>query len=351
MPPPSLTRPLRRLRADGALEVLGAREPALGAPTVLLARALCRFERVRTPAGLGRGAALGVARLHARTRAPFAGAASAIARTGQGFGVWWWDGAEVARRLTAAGVTDPVRLRPEAAAETAGDGWRLLRGDGGYEAQRWEAGALTDSAWRRGPFDAAAWRNLVRDAGPAEPPGAQPPVFVSGAPYGRRFVRGEGEGGGPVPWALAAGAASLCLTAFLLGQGAGAARRDGRLRAETARLEAASQRSIRPELAARARRLEALGRLVDAPGPIETLILARTRLRRFGLEVSGFDATAGELTVNVPDTAAAGVDLLVEELQAGASPFADVRPSLDRAARSLVLRMRVRPPAAQTARR
>lgn len=350
MPPPSLTRPLRRLRADSALETLPTRESSVRSPTVLIARALCRFERVRTPAGLGRRAALAAARLHARTRAPFAGAASAVARTDEGFGVWWWDAAAVGRGLAAAGVTGPVRLRPEAAAQAAGEGWRLLRTDGGYEAQRWRGGGLTDSAWRRRPFDPAAWRNLVRGDGPAEPPAPQPPVFTPAAPYGRRFVRGEGEGGGAPAWTAAAALASLCLTAFLLGQGVGAQRRDARLREEIARLEADPRRGRRPELAARARRLEALGRLVDAPGPLETLALARARLRPFGLEVTGFDAAAGELVVSVPDTAAAGVDLLVEELQA-TPPFADVRPSLDRAARRLTLRMRVRPPAAQAARR
>lgn len=350
MLPPLLTRPIRRLRADGAVETVAAREPALGTATVLLARSLCRFERVRTPPSLGRSAAAAAARLHARARAPFSRSGSAVVRHPEGFGVWWWDAARIEPLLEAAGVSLPVRLRPEAAAQAGPDGWRLLTEAGGLEAQRWQGGDLVESAWRRGAFDEAAWRGVAQGEGPAPPPPVQRPLFVTGAAYGRRFLRGQGERSQLAAAALAAGLTSLCLTTFLAGQGVGAMRRGAKARAEIVRLETAPGRSLRPELAARARSLGALTRMVDPPGPLETLIVARTRLAALGLEVSGFDARRDTLTVSVPDSAAAGVDLLVQALQTR-TPFFDVRPQLDRGARRLTLQMRIRPVGGQEARR
>lgn len=344
MLPDFLTRPVLRLRADGSVDAPGPREAALGAPTLLLARGLCRFERFRAPAGLSRRAALSAARLYARTRAPFAAAGSALARTGSGYGVWWWDAAQVEALVAQAGVDTPVRLRPEAAGQVAGDGWRILRGEG-FEAQRWAGDSLEESAWRRTPFDAPAWRGVSRQStpegpsAPAAPPLARPAVFTARSPYAARFVR-ESDLRAALPAAATALlVGSLGASAFFLGQGLTAARRDHGLRAEVAAREASPAASRRPELAARARGLDALARVTDRPGPLARLLEAQRLLARFDLRVTGFDAQAGELSVSVPATAAAGVDLLVEELQASHA-FTDVRPSLDREAHTLTLRMR-----------
>ena len=347
MLPSFLTRPVLRLRADGAIEAPGPREPAIGAPTVWLARALCRFERFRAPAALSRRAALAAARVHARTRAPFARADHVLARTASdGLAVWWWDAAEVERLLDEAGVEPPARVRPEAAGQAAGmDCWRVVRGDG-FEAQRWRSGALEQSVWRRDGFDARAWSALARlaagedDDVPAQPPPPRPAVFTARSAYASRLVR-EGDFQAALPGAaLALVVASLGASAFFAGQGLAAARRDGALRTETAAREAAAVRSRRPELAARARGLETLARVTDRPGPLERLLQAQRLLSRFDLRVTGFDAAADQLSVGVPATAAAGVDLLVEELQAQPG-FADVRPSLDRDTHTLTLRMRL----------
>ncbi len=345
MLPPFLTRPVRRLSADGALAEAGPREAALGRPTVLLARGLCRFERFRAPAGLSRSAALAAARLHARTRAPYALPASALARRGSEFGVWWWDAGGVAALLQAAGLAEPVRLRPEAAGQAAGEGWRVLRGPDGWEAQRWEDGFLQQSAWRRSPFDAAAWSGFARvapvEAGPppSAPPAATAAIYTGGSAYRARFVHEhELRTLGP-PLALAAAALSLGLSAFFVGQGVTLARRDGALRRAVAVREAAPAVSRRPELAARARGLAALAAVVDRPGPLVRLEEARARLSRFGLKVTGFDARPGELAVTTSASAVAGVDLLAEELESSPG-LRDVRPSLDRETRRLTLRMR-----------
>ena len=299
-------------------------------------------------AGLSRRAALAAAQVHARTRAPFVSAGHALARTADGgFGVWWWDAAEVDRRLDEAGVERPVRLRPEAAGQAAAtaDGWRVLRGEG-FEAQRWAAGSLEGSAWRRGAFDAPAWSAFARlaaaegVAAPAAAPAAHAPIFTAGSPYAARFVR-EGELRAALPGAaLVLVVLSLGASAFFAGQGLAVARRDSALRTEIAAREAAAPRSRRPELAARARGLTALARVTDRPGPLVRLLEAQRLLARFGLRVTGFDAGADELSVSVPATAAAGVDLLVEELSAQPQ-FADVRPTLDQDAHTLTLRMRV----------
>ena len=344
MLPSFLTRPVLRLRADGAVDAPGPREAALGPPTLLLARGLCRFERFRAPAGLSRRAGLAAARIHARTRAPFATAGHALARTGSGYGVWWWDGAQVDAMILRAGVELPVRLRPEAAGQAVEEGWRILRGDG-YEAQRWAGGSLQESAWRRTPFDPPAWSAFARLASgdgapaPAAPPPVRPPVFTAASPYAARFVR-ETDLRAALPTAVVAVlVASLGASAFFLGQGLAAAHRDGALRTEVAAREAAPAASRRPELAARARGLDALARVTDRPGPLVRLLEAQRLLARFDLRVTGFDAQAGELAISVPASAAAGVDLLVEELEASRT-FTDVRPSLDRDAHTLTLHMR-----------
>lgn len=332
-----LTRPLRRLNADGALETLTAREPALGRPTILMARSLCRFERVRSPVGMARNAALAAARLHAVIRAPFSAPGSAIARRGGELAVWWWDQGAAAAALAAAGVAGPLRLRPEAAAQAAGEGWRILREPDGYEAQLWRDGVLAESTWRRTPFDAGAWRTLTRSHDPA--PAARPPIWEPGSPYGRRFVeRHDLAARGPA-LVIGALALSLLLSAFLAGRGAGHLRRDRLLQAQIS--AAGPVRSVRPQLAARAAALTQLASRVDAPGPLQNLAEARLRLEPFGLRVTGFDAQPDELTVSVPGSAVAGVDLLVQALEA--SPrFRDVRPTLDREAGRLSLRMSVR---------
>lgn len=336
---PLLTRPVLRLRADGVAEPLELREPALGPRTVLLSRALCRFERVRSPERLRRRSAVAAARLHALTRAPMAAADSAVAGRGGDFGIWWWDRAEVERLMAAAGLKGAVRLRPEAAAQGGADGWRVVRSDGGYEAQLWEGGYLADTAWRRRPFDAAAWRALTRDAA-SEPPPAQPLLFSRRASYGGRFVEARALPGRAGQWAAAGAMAALCLGVFFLGQGVSAVRRDGQTRAEIGRLERSAVPGRELQLAARARRLRALGQLIDRPGAVETLADARALLARFGLPMIRFDARRDELSVDVPASAAVGVDLLVEELEA--SPrFSHVRPTLDREGRRLTLTMAV----------
>ncbi len=345
MLPSFLTRQVLRLRADGDAQAAGPREPALGAPTVWLARGLCRFERFRPPPGLSRRSALAAARVHARTRAPFARAGYALARAPDGFGVWWWDAEQTERLLADAGVEAPVRLRPEAAGQAVGlDGWRVVRGDG-YEAQRWAGGSLEASAWRRTPFDAAAWSGFGRLAGgdeaaPTSPPAAQPVMAVPRSPYGARFVREVDAASSLRAATLALLVASLGASGFFLGQGLAAARRGAALRTEIAARESAAPRSRRPELAARARRLDVLAQVVDRPGPLARLVDAQRVLSRFGLRVTAFDAGRDELSVSVPASAAAGVDLLVEEMQARPE-FTDVRPTLDRDTHTLTLRMRV----------
>ena len=247
--------------------------------------------------------------------------------------------------VARAGVELPVRLRPEAAGQAVEEGWRVLRGDG-YEAQRWVSGSLQESAWRRAPFDGPAWSAFARlssgdgPPAPAAPPPPRPAVFTAASPYAARFVRDTDLRAALPALAVAGLAASLGLSAFFLGQGLTAARRDRGLRTEIAAREAAPAASRRPELAARARGLDALARLTDRPGPLVRLLEAQRLLARFDLRVTGFDARAGELSVSVPAAAAAGVDLLVEELEATRS-FRDVRPSLDRDAHVLTLHMRV----------
>ena len=345
MLPSFLTRPVRRLGADGRLQVTALRAPALGPPLVILARGLCRFERFSAPEGLSRRAALAAARLHASARRPYSASAFALARQGREFGVWWWDAARVGAAL--AELDAPVRVRPEAAAQAVGAGPRVLRAEAGYEAQAWDGGFLVGSLWLRNGFDAASWSAFARGAGPpaggAQLPTPQRAILTAGSAYGARFVDER-----RMPsWAPAASwgavALSLALSAFFTGQGVAAMRRDRTLQVELTAREASAglEGGRRADLMRRGRDLSVLARRIDRPGPLARLAEAQRTLARFDLKVLRFDAGPDDLTLVVPGDAVAGVDLVVEELEASGF-FTEVTPSLDRATRRLTLKMRVR---------
>lgn len=355
MPSDFLTRSIDLLGPDGALRRTGLTELALSQPTVLIARERCRFELFRAPPGLTGGPALAAARIHAQAQAPYELAGGCMARKGGLFGLWWWDASWVTEQLGIHGLGPQTRVLPEAMAQPEADGWRVVKGASGYEAQAWMGGFLTGSSWRRRPFDAPSWSAFTRmrqeayaDA-PEAPPAPQALPYTWRSPYRRTLVTAQ-QAAGPLPLvASIAGLLLLGTTALMLGQGLALKHEHAAVRQQLAFLQGRPQANQQPRLAAEAQKLRLLQALTARPDPLMLVGQAQRILRPFNLKIIAFEANPQEVTVTVPGEAVAGIDLLTEELEA--SPyFTRVTPSLDRQKRLLILKMGVKgaPPVSKT---
>jgi hypothetical protein len=347
MPSSFLTRSIDLLDPEGGIAPTGLTEVALSQPSILVARERCRFELFRAPPGLGASAALAAARLHAEARAPYDQPGTCLTRQGDLFGMWWWDQGWAAERLASAGAPLDARLLPEAMAQPEADGWRILRGASGYEAQSWNNGFLTASSWRRRPFDQQSWSAFARQRqdslapAPETPPPAQSLPYTWRSLYRRRLVTAR-SAEGILPLAVSVTALLLVgVTALLIGQGLKMKQEDARVKRELAFEQSRPHFSQRPRLTAESQRLQALQAAAGRPDPILLVGQAQRILQPFHLKVTSFEATADEITVTVPAEAVAGIDILTEELQA--SPyFTNIRPTLDRGKKQLILRMTVK---------
>ncbi len=140
----------------------------------MLSRALCRYKFFRPPVGLRGGRLASAARTFAQAHAPFERSGSLLMRTPLGVGVWWWDEARVA---AACGGKPPREAAPETVLRAAGEGWRIINCEEGFEAQYWEAGALLGSSWRRAEFTREQWTAFALGLeAPAAPPPEMPPT-------------------------------------------------------------------------------------------------------------------------------------------------------------------------------
>lgn len=222
------------LREDGSLlDASGRPVDAAAVRTLALSRALCRFHAFHPPAGLSSRQFAQAARVAAESSTPFEDSGSLILRAGDGAAIWFWDRARIAE------LFEPrvIEMAPESVFSAADEGWRVVEGVDGYEAQYWRDGALRASTWRRRPFDATQWTLFVQgvdgasEPAPVAPPQAESPVFDGGR-WRRAIVKA------PLSWADAergAAGAAFCaagVAAFLVGQ---ALRLDADARADTAR--------------------------------------------------------------------------------------------------------------------
>lgn len=133
-------------------------------------RNLCRFEYLERPAGLRRQQFEAASLLRAEHKAPFVDAGSMVIRGRDGVGIWWWDAgawASLAHGPQGDPHHAPGRDLPESLCANLPDGWHHIHLDHGYEARLIRGQMVIASVWRRSPFGAAEWQEVVALADPA----------------------------------------------------------------------------------------------------------------------------------------------------------------------------------------
>ncbi len=346
---------VERLGADGRFETLvhGSALSRLRPTVVLLDRELCAFSLFPT-AALPRGRRAQAARLHARLASPYVVGGSALVRTGQDYGVWWWDLARVQTALVERFGRSAVAVRPETLAQPTGQGWRQVKLRHGYEAQFWSADGLVASAWRAARFDPQAWSMFARLQRTAEatetPPVPQTlPLSLSGEAF--RITASEISREQAIGAAAAGAAVVACSTAlFLTGQGLALSREaDGRL------AEAAAIRERTPSSAGTAgvvsdrQRLQAFRAIEEQTSPVSAAGAAIGIATLYELEPRSLDVDGELLTLTLPYAALEESEALIREFEQSGY-FYEVQPRTDAARQALVMEMKIRgaapPPAA-----
>lgn len=345
-----LTPRVERLSHDGAIDVVhpgGALGRMLRRPVLLLARDLCAFDLFQTavlPGSRRRQAAV----LHARVSAPYVRSGSALSKTGDDFGVWWWDADRVDALLATRAITARPLISPETLAQPRGEGWRIVRLKLGYEAQLWRSKALVASAWRRERYDPAAWSAFVRLQRAAEPAPDSPPApadlpiaFDNRDAFALAPVELTREqmallGGG----GLAFG--SLCFSAFLFGQGYQLSKDTEQVEAKTAEIRAATPRAAAVRnLDASQKKLVTYRQIEEQTNPLSAAGAAIGILAFHDLTPTSVNAETETLSFTLPYAAIEQVAVLVEELE-NSGYFHDVQPRTDGTAQTLTLEMKVR---------
>lgn len=321
---------LERLDADGGLTTVSEGSTPFLPPVALVDRRLCVFERFATPA-TGRSAKA-AARVYGRTAAPFERSAFVMTPCPGGYGLWWWDADQVDGLLGARFSRGLPATAPETLAQPAGVGWRHVRLQGGYEAQRWEGGRLVASAWRPTAFDDGSWSNFTRTAvepgeeAPERPPAAQTlPTVASPELIAIGARGGSVENYGQIAAVFAVGL-SLGLGAFFGGQ---AWRLDGlaeRAEAETALLAATQPAGDLARLRTQLAQLDSFANLLDRPDPSASLAIAVGVLQLYGVPPLSFGADAERVRIELPYSALGIAPELAGQF-AAAGGFRDVRIS------------------------
>lgn len=179
-----LTPPVSRLAADGKISALhpGGILGQLRRPVLLVSRDLCAFSLFEAST-LPRARRRQAAKLYARTASPYDISVANLVKSGDDFGIWWWDLERVASLIQTATRASPV-LRPETLAQPIGSGWRIVKLEQGYEAQLWRGRGLIASVWSRVSFDKNSWAAFVRlqraapPADPSPPPAQALPIAI-----------------------------------------------------------------------------------------------------------------------------------------------------------------------------
>ena len=343
-----LTPRVEGVSADGRLVTLHPGSPAgrLRPPVVLLARDLTTFSLFEA-ANLPRSRRAQAARLHARTGSPYLLSGSTLVRSGADYGVWWWDAERVNALVQARDGAGAHVIRPETLAQPAGEGWRIVRLDQGYEGQLWRERRLVASAWRRERFDVAAWAAFTRlqrgaDDAPEAPPPAQtlpidfsaPAFAVSAADLSREQL-------------LGAGAAVVALTAVgmslvLLGQGARLSSDSDQIEKETAEIQAATPRAADMQgLEGDRRKLAAYAEIEGRTSPLSAAGAAIGIVAFHDLTPTALEADGEVLTLTLPYSAVALADTLITDFESSGF-FYDIRPRTDAQNQRLVIEMKTR---------
>lgn len=343
-----LTPPVRRLSADGALEAIheGGLLGRLRRPVVLLARNLCAYALFEA-AALPKGRRAQAAALYARTASPYVVSGSALVKSGDDYGVWWWDLERISPLIEAAYGRARPRIRPETLAQPRGSGWRIVKLKEGYEAQLWRNRGLTASTWRRDRYDAASWGAFARlqrsaEAAPATPPPAESlPLATDSDAFAVALTevsREQAMGGAAAAFALVMG----CSVLFLLGQGVKLSNDSAALEKDTAEIRLATpQVGAMRTVELDRQKLVAYRQVEERTNPVSATGAAIGIVAIHDLTPSSVDASEGALSVTLPYAALEKAEALVEEFEQSGY-FFDVQPRADAANQTLIFEMKVR---------
>lgn len=352
MRPSFLTPHIERLNADGTTEVVHAADVAarwLQRPVMLLGRELCSFSLFKA-SSLPRMKRRQAAELYARAHAPFNRSDFILTKSGNDFGIWWWD----KDRVEALMPPETARNRPTICPETlthpitptTDETWRMVKLASGYEAQLWVQKLLVASAWRRERFDPASWGAFVRlqrttFAAPEQPPAAS----VLPLNYDPRLVRS------PVSlsrekMALMAGAglvtASLCLAAFFYGQALSVQKSVDEVEAETAQMRQRLPQPTRSQGPGNAKEiLVAYQTLENQTNPLTSSGAAIGILAYHDISPKSLRSDALDLSLVISNSHLDKIDLLVDDLS-NSGYFYDIRPRSERSAQNITIEMKVR---------
>lgn len=348
MPLDFLTPRVERLSADGRWTTLneGGALGRLRPTVVLVAREMTAFSLFEA-AGLPRSKRGQAAGLHARTGSPYLESGHTLVWAGADCGVWWWDAARIGPQVRARFGGARPEVRPETLSQPAGVDWRIVRLADGYEAQRWRAGRLVASAWRRERFDVQTWTAFVRsqrgvDDAPEGPPTPQtlplafdaPAFALSASNLSREQMIGAGAG------ALAM--VSIGLSLFFVGQAQRLSSEREVLETEAVEIRAATpQTSTLSGLETNKRKLAAYAEIEGETNPLTATGAAIGIVAFHDLTPTALDAEGETLSLTLPYTAVPLVETLVSDLETSGY-FYDVRPRTDAQGQRLIIEMLVR---------
>lgn len=342
-----LTPRVERLTADGRLESVhsGGALGRLRKPVVLLDRGLCTFTLLTT-ASLPRSKRAQAARLQARFASPYVANGVALVKAGRDFGIWWWDLEAVlpaiARRLGSAAAA----LRPESLAQQSGNGFRLVKLARGYEAQLWQGGSLTASAWRLERFDPKAWAAFTSLQRGVDAPETMPvPVTlpISFESEAFRFSTSEVSREQAIAGAAGGFALVACtVAAFLLGQGLQLRGDTQTIVKETTelQLETPAAALIQAQDATR-RRLADFLTVEERTNPLSAAGAAIGIVVLHDLTPTALEVEEDSLQVTLPYAAVEKANELVTEFEQSGY-FYNIEPRTEASSQSLIVKMRVR---------
>lgn len=335
----SRTAPVCFLEESGETKVAGGNTPGrpTAGSTIILSRALCRFEFFPKPQGLSNSQALRAAHLLAESKAPFARSDSAITTGKAGHGIWWWDIDRVAELLGATWTYRAEKVAPESLLQPPGEKYRHIALNDGFEAQYWRDATLMQSSWRRRAFTPEQWTSFVRLNDTSETSESlQPPALVRlplAISAASRVVRSEPKD----VWVLAQKVGGITLSLSLLAAAAltgralgydGIADAESALSAELAPPVATAtsqdERALEGNLARQFSELQNRPSVLGATAEIHQL------LARHGASIAEFSIEKEMIQIEIqpgPDTSLKTIASEVE-----ASPwFAGVDPEFDNA--------------------
>ncbi len=342
-----LLPPVSRLTADGASVRVspGGFLGRLRRPVQLLPRELCAFSAFDTRI-LPRARRRQAAALHMRTASPYLVSASTFVRTGDVFGIWWWDAESTTPDLRDAPRTTPIQI-PETLAQPAGQDWRIVKLGHGYEAQLWREGGLIASAWRSDPFDGSSWTaftRLQRDA-PASDTIQPAALTLPVSPEAPAFALLRGGLSQTQVIAVAGGLAALALlavTAFWFGQGMSLSGGIEDIQQDIAEIQASTPKDQGKRLLDDdRRRLATFEQIEGRTSPLSVAGAAIGILAIHDLTPSALDAQQDVLSLTLPYSAMKKADSLIDEFEQSGY-FYDIRPRTDSGNQTLIFEMKVR---------